>query len=205
MKEKAFFTVKRRKKICALNKDGCSPEWKIGHPMLTKSGVLRQNHVSPITQRQSFSWPRREKSDPLTKPCTPPHSRREKSRSLLRPVSMVTSQRLTMWRQLGLLKGKIFNRDQATERPKKGQLIPRPREETPGITGLSLSWEKPWQVYQRNGWRREDKTFWIRLAHHLAPGKAMMIQKEHRPWTDVTLESVTWSKVIQLHKVQFPP
>ena len=71
---------------------------------------------------------------------------------------MVTSQQLTMWPQLGLLKGKIFNRDQATERPKKGQLIPRPLEEAPGVTRLSLYWEKPSQAYQRDGWRREERT-----------------------------------------------
>lgn len=72
---------------------------------------------------------------------------------------MVTSQQLTMWRQLGLLKGKIFNRDQATERPEKGQLIPRPLEETPGITGLSLLLGKALTGLPKSGWRREERTF----------------------------------------------
>lgn len=96
---------------------------------------------------------------PLTKPCAPLHSRKEKSRSLLRPVSMVTSQQLTMWRQLGLLKGKIFNRDQATERPKKGQLIPMPLEEAPGITAPSLYWEEPSWISEEMDGEGKERNF----------------------------------------------
>lgn len=127
---------------------------------------------------------------PLTKPYAPPHSRREKSRSLLRPVSMVTCLQLTMWRQLGLPKGKIFNWDQASKRPEKGWFQtwaswggPRNRWPVP-LLGKALV------GFQRNRRGREEGILWIRLVHQLARGKAVVTAEKASTLQTSPLQSV---------------
>lgn len=171
--------------------------------MLTKGGVLRQNCVSPSPQASPPPGHGRGRSAPHKALYSSSFKEGEKQIPL---ETRFHGNQLAIDNvaAVGPPEGeKIFSGDQATERPKKGQLLPRPLEEVPQSPGCPSMGKSPGQ-FPKKGRRREDGPLGTRLGHYLATGRQLRSQKGHGGYTDTTLRiRATLSELSPLSKVSF--